>query len=168
MTRYHMNTETGRVNICRSEQGRCPFSVLLHADTKEKVREEFERQMKQDEVYSMKKKAADEKATHPKTAGEVVMEPWLNYLKEKIAHSRTERKQREFMQGDYSRAVAYARGKHAPEENTPKEQSLDSYIDYLKEKLPSRPGQHYKEQEASQAEYARIVAFARGRNLTTR
>lgn len=167
MTRYHMNTETGRVNICRSEKGRCPFGPAPHGNTKEEVREEFERQMKQDEVHSMKK-ARDVRAGQPKAPGEVVMAPWLDYLKEKIAHSRTELKQREFMRGDYSRAVAFARGKHAPDTNTPKEQSLDSYVDYLKEKLPSRSGRSYKEQEAVQAEYARIIAFARGRKLTTR
>jgi hypothetical protein len=163
-TRYHINPESGRANICRTDKGTCPFGSIPHGDSKEEARENFERSMKSQEL------AAIRKAT-PKpepTAGEKAMEPWLTYLKGKIDHPRNDVSGREAMRADYSRAVSFSRGKKAATEATPKEETLNGYIDYLKELLPSRMGRHYKEQEARQAEYNRIIAFARGRGLTTR
>jgi len=168
MARYHMNPETGRVNICRSEHGRCPFGSEAHGNTKEEVRDNYEQSMKDQELAAVRKTREAEQAARVKTPGERAMLPWLDYLKEKIDHARTGVSQKELMRGDYSRAVAFSRGKHSAPEGTPKEESLNSYIDYLSEKLHNNRGRSYKEAQAVQAEYARIIAFARGRKLTTR
>lgn len=163
-TRYHINPDSGRVNICRTEKGICPFGGVPHGSTKEEARENFERSMRAQEREALR----GEKKNRELSSGEKAMEPWLSYLKDKIAHPRTSLESRQAMQGDYSRAVSFSRGKKAPSSEPQKNETMDSYIDYLKDDLKPNGPRHYTEQNRKQAEYNRIIAFARSRGLTTR
>lgn len=163
-TRYHINPDSGRVNICRTERGVCPFGSTPHGATKEEARENFERSMRAQEREALR----GEKKNRELSVGEKAMEPWLSYLKQKIDHPRTSLENSRAMKGDYSRAVAFSRGKKAATAEQPKNETMDDYIDYLKDDLKPSGPRHYNEQNRKQAEYNRIIAFARGRGLTTR
>lgn len=166
-TRYHINPESGRVNICRSSAGHCPFGAIPHSHSKELVRENYEKMMKSQELSKLSKKAAIPETS----AGEKALAPWLDYLKKKINQEKTSGATVNALRADYSRAIAFARSNLAPGADVDKEQSLNRYIDYLKaRRLEGKhsKGYNYQEAEASKAEYSRIVHFARTNKLTTR
>lgn len=157
--RYHINPETGRANKCTAAAGNCRFGAdTAHDATKEQARVRYEKQMARELMPEPAKKEA--------TAGEIAMAPYLTYLKERINKQGSSGEQ---AKADYSRAIAFSRSNKAPTEVTAKGITLDSYVNYLKERLqPKGPGRHYKVQEAAQAEYSRLVAFARKHQLTSR
>lgn len=41
MIKFHINPDSGRVNICRTKKGVFPFGGVPHGSTKEEARENF-------------------------------------------------------------------------------------------------------------------------------
>ena len=160
--RYHINPATGRPNKCTAAVGNCRYGEnASHDSTKEEARKRYEKIMaKELESKPFSKKIIDKDATP--------MTPYLTYLRSRLENGGEQAK------ADYSRAVAFSQNKSTKStsridnEIVTEETSMDSYVDYLRKNLQPTSNRHYKVQEAAQAEYSRLIDFARKNKLTSR